>query len=96
MDDGSIKSKQSKGVLLNTQGFSLKDVTFLCKVISKKFGISVWPRSQKKATQHQIYISGKSYERLRDLITPYFTEDMWYKFPSPRKKKEKVTQLPKE
>jgi hypothetical protein len=42
MDDGSIKSKQSKGVLLNIQGFSLKDVTFLCKVISKKFGISVW------------------------------------------------------
>lgn len=37
MDDGSLKSKQTKGVYLNTQGFSLIDVENLCVVLRNKF-----------------------------------------------------------
>ena len=38
-DDGSIKSKQSKGIIFNTQGFSLSEVKFLCSILKNKFGL---------------------------------------------------------
>ena len=84
MDDGSMKSKESKGVLLNTQGFSLEDVTHLCDVLQRKFELAAWPRAQQERTQYQVYISGTSSNHLRTLITPYFTEDLWYTCPHPR------------
>ena len=84
MDDGSMKSTQSKGVLLNTQSFSHSSVQLLCNVLTKKFNLSCWPRKQKN-NQYQIYISGKSYETLRDCIYGFIIPDMVYKFPLPRK-----------
>jgi hypothetical protein len=36
---------------------------------------------------YRIYISGTCYERLGELITPYFIDDIWYKWPPPRKRK---------
>ena len=39
MDDGSIKSTQSKGVLLNTHSFSHAEVQLLCNVLTKKFNL---------------------------------------------------------
>lgn len=85
MDDGSMKSSQSKGVLLNTQSFSYTEVKTLCTVLTKNFNLSCWPRKQKKNT-YQIYISGTSYETLRDLIYEFIIPEMKYKFPLPRKK----------
>lgn len=84
MDDGSMKSTQSKGVLLNTQAFSHAEVKLLCNVLTEKFNLYCWPRKQKKNT-YQIYISGKTYETLRNCIYPFIIPDMQYKFPLPRK-----------
>ena len=84
MDDGSMKSTQSKGVLLNTQAFSHAEVQLLCNVLTEKFNLYCWPRKQKKNT-YQIYISGKTYETLRNCIYPFIIPDMQYKFPLPRK-----------
>nr|ACU25388.1 hypothetical protein [Trebouxia angustilobata] len=84
MDDGSMKSTQSKGVLLNTQAFSHSEVQLLCNVLTEKFNLYCWPRKQKKNT-YQIYISGKTYETLRNCIYPFIIPDMQYKFPLPRK-----------
>ena len=53
------------------------------------YDLQCWPSRDRHA--HRIYVSGLIYERLGRLITPYFTEDMWYKWPIPR-----VTHLPKE
>jgi len=96
MDDGSIKSKQSKGVLLNTHGFSLKEIERLCFLLgSEPFRLKCWPRKQIAKSgklQYQIYISGHSYERLRDLIWELVIPEMHYKFPCERKR---LTQLPK-
>jgi len=47
-DDGSIKSKESKGVIFNTQGFSLTKVKFLCQTLHEKFNLECWPRKQKE------------------------------------------------
>ena len=84
MDDGSMKSVESKGVLLNTQSFSYAEVLHLCNVLTTKFNLCCWPRKQKSKT-YQIYISGKSYEILRELIFEFFIPEMKYKFPLSRK-----------
>jgi len=88
MDDGCIKSKQSKGVLLNTQIFTVKEITLLSNILNTKYGLITTLRKQKEG--YQIYISGHSYENLRSIIYPYLIESMWYKFPSPRKIKKLV------
>jgi hypothetical protein len=95
MDDGSIKSKQSKGVLFNTQGFIYKDITLLSEILNKKFDLITFLRKQKEG--YQIYVSGHSYEKLRSIIYPYLIESMLYKFPTERKIKIglNLTQMPK-
>lgn len=88
MDDGSMKSRQSKGLILNTHSFSLAEVTLLCGVLRDRFGLRATPRPQRSASgavRHQIYISGRSYEAVRELILPYLLPEMMYKFPPPRK-----------
>ena len=82
MDDGSIKSAQSKGMLINTQGFTLGEVQHLCQVLQEQFDLKVRPRKQREG--HQIYISGESYETFRALIEPYLIPEMDYKLPSTR------------
>ena len=89
MDDGSIKSAESKGVIFNTQAFKLVDIERLCAVLHEQHGLIATPRRQREG--HQIYVSGKSFEAFTDLVKPYVITEMNYKLPSARK-----TQLPKE
>lgn len=89
MDDGSIKSKESKGIILNTQGFCRSDVQRLVLVLQTQFGLQAQARSQKEG--FQIYISGSSYEKFVELTGPYIIGEMRYKVPPTRR-----TQLPKE
>jgi hypothetical protein len=88
MDDGSIKSKQSKGIFFNTQGFTFKEVMILSNILTKKFKLQTSTCKQKNG--YQIYISGHSYELLRSLIFPYLIESMYYKFPVQRKSIKKL------
>lgn len=88
MDDGSAKSPQSKGVIFNTQGFSLREVEFLAQTLSRKFELETSVRRQPDG--FQIYVSGRSYEQFAALVGPYLIEEMRYKLPSPRR-----THLPK-
>jgi len=92
MDDASLKSKQTKAVYLNTQGFLLKDVELLCFVLNSKFGLkakpvqkkksNIQPNSEKKGYYYQIYINAESYQILNTLIKPYLIPEMLYKFPN--------------
>lgn len=89
MDDGSMKWRKSRAVLLNTQGFSTRDVQRLTNVLMDKFGVEAKLRRQKEGMQ--ILIPGSSLERFVELIDPYLIADMQYKLP-----KAERTQLPKE
>ena len=82
MDDGSVKSVESKGVVFNTQGFELYEVQKLCRILKQKFGLDCKPRKQKD--DHQIYVSGHSFERFRELVAPYLVSSMAYKIPKSR------------
>ena len=87
-DDGSMKSKSSKGCILNTHSFTQEECALLCQTLQERFQLNCWPRPQKTPTgkiQHQIYISGWSYNRFKDLIFPFLHPSMHYKFPLPRK-----------
>ena len=89
MDDGSIKSGQSKGVIFNTHGFSCEDVQRLIAVLQESFQLHASIRHQKDGDQ--IYVSGRSYERFRQLVDPFVINEMRYKIPQARR-----THLPKE
>lgn len=101
MDDGSLKSKQSKGIILNTHNFSKTEIETLCFILNEKFKLQCKPRKQKHLVNneiriyYQIYISGYSYDLLRKLIFTYLLPEMYYKFPTPRKKDLTLTNLPK-
>ena len=82
MDDGSIKSHQSKGVIFNTQGFRRQDIERLIKILIEHYELQAKLRKQKEG--YQIYISGKSYEKFKDLVEPYFLDEMKYKLPKAR------------
>ena len=87
MDDGSMKSSESKGVLFNTHAFNLDDIDRLIEVL-EKFGLLA--RVRRQSDGNQIYVSGASYERFVELVDPYVIEAMRYKVPQPRR-----THLPK-
>ncbi len=93
MDDGSIKSKESKAVLFNTQGFGNHDIARLIGVLQGKFGLEAKRRSQPEG--QQIYLSGRSYERFCTLVEPYVIPQMRYKLPEKRSRPN-LTELPKE
>lgn len=88
MDDGSIKSRESKGILLNTQAFYRSEGQRLIQALQALFGLQAWLRKQKEG--YQIYISGTSYERFLEVVAPYIIEEMRYKVPPVRR-----TSLPK-
>lgn len=88
MDDGSIKSKESKGVILNTQSFSRVEIKQLIQVLESVFRLQAKERKQREG--YQIYISGHSYERFREIIGPHVVDSMWYKMPPPRRTQLKL------
>lgn len=74
MGDGSVKSKECRGRILNTQSFSRQDIERLIFILKRKFNLISSIRTQKDGLQ--IYISAKSAESLnnllKDKILPYF------------------------
>lgn len=83
MDDGSIKSAQSKAVLFNTQGYTQQEVMRLCNVLKVLYNLKAKPRKQKEG--HQIFISGESYDDFGALVRPFLIPEMLYKLPGPRR-----------
>jgi hypothetical protein len=88
MDDGSMKSAESKGVVLNTQAYTAGDVERLIAVLRSRFGLQAKIREQSDGPQ--IYVAGRSYERFSEVIEPFLLEEMRYKMPHARR-----THLPK-
>lgn len=79
MSDGSVKSKECRGRILNTHCFDRTEIERLIKILKEKFNLISSIRTQKDGLQ--IYISAKSAEilnkLLKDKILPYF----YYKLP---------------
>lgn len=77
MDDGSIKSHQTKSLILNTQAFSQKDLERLQKILILKFKIRTKLRKQKEGLQ--IFIASQEADVFAGIIRPYMIDEMKYK-----------------
>lgn len=77
MDDGSIKSKEHKALILNTQCYSDKDLSLLQQTLLEKFGVKTKLRKQKEG--QQIYILSETVELFVEAIRPYIIPEMNYK-----------------
>lgn len=87
MDDGGkldYNENGSKGIVLNTQGFSFVEVNFLSSFLVRKFALKCWVKKNKQ--KPIIAISGFSYDQICSLIEPFIISSMKYKLPSKRKK----------
>ena len=77
MDDGSCKSKQGQGLLLNTQSFRQIDLKILQKALDQKFGLKTKLRKQREG--NQIYIPADQAEKFKKIIARYILPSMRYK-----------------
>ncbi len=95
MDDGSIKWRQSRAVVLNTQCYQRHDVERLARVVAQRFALETALRVQ--AEGYQIVIAGRSLERFVDVIGPRLLPEMLYKLPRAGANRiaQMVTEAPK-
>lgn len=77
MDDGSIKSHDTRGRILNTQGFQKSDTELLINALNKNFDISA--RLRKQSEGFQIFIPAENHESLVRIIGIHVIPSMKYK-----------------
>ncbi|MCF7833677.1 MAG: hypothetical protein K9L98_00720 [Candidatus Pacebacteria bacterium] len=77
MDDGSIKSKFHKTLLIHTHGYSKDDLELIKKVLKDKFGLKVG--LQKQYDKWRLYIFSESVNDFKKIISPYILPSMRYK-----------------
>lgn len=89
MDDGGkadYTSNEGKGITLNTHAFEEQGVITICQELTEKSQLEARPRRNKGC--HVVLISGRSFERFEELVTPYLVKSMRAKMPSPRVRRE--------
>jgi hypothetical protein len=77
MDDGSIKSHQTKSLILNTHSFSEKDLERTQEALLLKFKIQTKLRRQREGLQ--IFIPSREADTFARIIRPYMLDEMKYK-----------------
>ena len=77
MDDGSIKSKYHRALILNTQSFTKLELEMMIEILRRKFDIQTNLRKQRNL--YQLLITGPSAEKLAGIIKPYLIPSMNYK-----------------
>ena len=88
MDDGSIKSRFHKTVLLNTHSFSKISLKRLQKVLLDRYVVKTTLQKQREGIQ--IYIISETIDKFLNIIEPHILPSMRYKLPEVW-----LTQLPK-
>lgn len=77
MDNGSIKSKNHKARIINTQRYEKKEILKLMSALKNKFGIQSKLRKQKDG--YQIMILSESADEFARLIKNHLHPSMMYK-----------------
>lgn len=77
MDDGSLKSREHKALILNTQGFNKEDIERLRTGLEKHYQIEAQLR--KQADGIQLLIARDSAIRFVKVIKPYLLPYFYYK-----------------
>lgn len=79
MDDGGklISYKRDRGLLLNIQQFTLKEVKFIQRVILNNFGLS--STRQWNNSGYRLYFGSKSRDQFNKLISEFIHPSLGYK-----------------
>ena len=85
MDDGSIKSKAHKTLLIHTQGYLKNDLGLITKVLERKFGLKIG--LQKQYDKWRLYVYSESADNFKKIIMPYILPSMQYKLGNTMPKK---------
>lgn len=90
MQDGSVKSKDSKGMELHTMCFSFESVARLCIGLKEKLHILCHPTKEVRNGKETwtLYISGESHDILEQQVKPFMLPTFAYKIPKARLKKQ--------
>jgi hypothetical protein len=77
---GMVSKGESNATILYTECFDREDVIRLINVINQIFGFqaSIISRAGK---QNRIYVPDNDYEKLKDVIIPYYLPSLYYKLP---------------
>ena len=70
-------TKTSKGITLQTQSFSIKEVVFIINILIYKFNLKCSIHMQRNLPT--IYIGARSMQKLQPYILPYVCDSMKYK-----------------
>lgn len=85
MDDGSISNRNDAVLncraMLNTQGYSLDEVTILKEMFSRKYNIEATIGDKDVYKGYVLIFDVENTERLSALIAPYVCDSMKYKLP---------------
>ena len=79
MDDGSIKSKAHRTMLLNTQGFLFTDIQRLLLALRERYKMETSIRKQVEG--NQLYVVSGSAGKFFSVIAPHIIPSMRYKLP---------------
>jgi hypothetical protein len=75
MGDGT---KSGKGITLQTQSFTIKEVVYIVSVLIHKFNLECSIHMQRN--QPTIYIKSRSIKKIKPKLLPYVFPSMKYKF----------------
>ena len=96
MQDGSLKSDESKGMEIHYQSYTKTELIRLCIAIYNKLNIkatvSSYNSGESGKQQYTIYISGDSYDIIKNQVYPLMHPDMRYKVPTERTELGKISQ----
>jgi len=77
MDDGQIKSRKHRALLINSQCFSRKDLGLLQKALKDKFGTETTLKKEKSG--YRIYLLSETISIFLTITNPYILPSMRYK-----------------
>lgn len=79
MDDGSIKSKQHKALVIHAQSFERADLERIIFTLKKNFGVGSVLRKRSDGSGYIIYLLSETVDNFINLIKPYILPAMEYK-----------------
>ena len=79
MDDGSIKSKQHRALVIHSQSFNKQDLLNIIEVLDKKYGIKLTLRKREDGSGYVLYLLSKTVSKFIDLVKEYVLPSMKYK-----------------
>jgi hypothetical protein len=79
MDDGSRKSRECRGLYLNTQSYWSVEVDMLRQFLLRDFGLYTTLRQQSDGLQ--IYIPASETPKFTRIVSPFVVASMAYKLP---------------